>query len=266
MIPIPTPISESSEEYGASNAPFAVLFDSDGVIVDSEHISLIAFRQATEEALGAPLPEEEIEAACGLRDSDIVARLRRHFTVDVDLDAYSRRKGELYREQARENPVRPFPGVRELLENLREQRIPFALASSGPRWKICFNLQSAELTELFDVIVSGEDVERGKPEPDIFIEAARRVGVAPERCLVVEDSINGIRAARAAGMACLAITNTFHSYQLNQADRIVESLERLSVNDLARLVFDKHYRPHPPREAALPAQQAAVKTEIQTLN
>lgn len=225
------------DEHG-SNAPFAVLFDSDGVIVDTEGISLISFRQATREFIGCDLSEEEIESACGLRDVDIVSRLARAYDVKIDLEAYRQRKTDLYHEQAEKHPVRVFPGVVELLELLRHERIPFALASSGPRAKIEFNLRSARIRKLFTVIVSGEEVERGKPEPDVFLEAARRIGMEPLRCVVVEDSINGIRAARVGRMASLAVSNTFNPYQLRQADRIVETLERIKVADLHQLVLN----------------------------
>ncbi len=265
MISLPLPVDPSTNDSFASGAPFAVLFDSDGVVVDSEQISLVAFRQATEEFIGAPLPEDEIEAACGLRDADIVARMARRFGVAVDIEAYKDRKASLYRYYAEEKSVHAFAGVRELLDHLSEQRIPYALASSGPRWKIEYNLAAANLRHLFPVAVSGEEVERGKPEPDVFIEAARRVGMDPRRCVVIEDSVNGVRAARAAGMACMAVTNTFAPFQLHQADRIVESLERITADDLGRLVFDKNLRRAMPSDAAL-AAPLAVKTRVKVLN
>jgi len=225
------------EDENGSKAPFAVLFDSDGVIVDTEGISLTSFRQATREFIGTDLTEEEVEEACGLRDVDIVSRLARNYEVSIDLEAYRERKSQLYIEEAEKHPVRSFPGVVDLLEHLRHERIPYALASSGPRVKIEFNLRLARIRHLFPVIVSGEEVDRGKPEPDVFVEAARRIGMEPIRCVVVEDSINGIRAAKAGRMATLAVTNTFGQYQLHQADRIVDTLEGLKVADFHQLVL-----------------------------
>lgn len=259
----PLPSTPTTDEASCSGAPFAVLFDSDGVIVDSEKISLQSFCQTSEEFIGAPLSDEEIESACGLRDADIAVRLHRVYGVKVDVEAYKARKAELYRQQATNNPIQAFAGVVELLENLRAERIPYALASSGPRWKIDFNMQQAGLSSAFEVIVSGEEVPRGKPEPDVFLEAAARLHVPPDRCVVIEDSINGIRAARAAGMACLAVTNTFGPYQLHQADRIVESLETVQANDLGRLVLDRKLQKLPPNE---PLAHAAPKTSLQTLS
>ncbi len=275
ITPAAQPQTPPMEGEPSSSAPFGVIFDSDGVIVDTETISLVTFRQATREFLGRELSDDEVESACGLRDSDIVARLRRNYDVAIDLEAYRARKAELYRQEAEKEPIRTFPGVVELLEHLRHERIPYALASSGPRRKIDYNLRSADMRSHFTVVVSGEEVERGKPEPDLFFEAARRMGVEPARCVVVEDSINGIRAAKAAGMAVLAVTNTFGSYQLHQADRVVESLERIRVPDLYQLVLRKQRAlsgeggeggGREQRPEAEPKQKTRVGMDLQSLS
>ncbi|MGC8742135.1 MAG: HAD family hydrolase [Candidatus Sumerlaeaceae bacterium] len=215
---------------------FGVIFDNDGVLVDSEHISLLAYRQAIREQ-GVNLREEDDWQYCGLTDADIIRAMREIYHADLDLERFSARKKELYFELARREPLRPFPGVRELIAQLRERGISYALASSGSREKILFNLRSAGIESLFPLIVSGEDFHRGKPNPEIFLCAAQRLGLPPEHCAIIEDSINGLKAARAARGLALAVANTFPPEKLQPyADVVVRSLEEVSADRLQQWV------------------------------
>jgi len=213
---------------------FGVIFDNDGVLVDSEHISLLAYRQAIREQ-GVDLREEDDWQYCGLTDADIIRAMRDVYGADLDLQRFSARKKELYFELARKEPIRAFPGVRELVADLQSHHIPYAIASSGSREKILFNLRSAGIAELFPVIISGEDFHRGKPDPEIFLCAAERLNLPPSQCAIFEDSINGLKAARAAGALAVGVPNTFPASKLAPfADLVIPSLEKISARDIER--------------------------------
>jgi beta-phosphoglucomutase-like phosphatase (HAD superfamily) len=235
---------------------FGVIFDNDGVLVDSEHISLKAYRQAIREQ-GIELREEDDARYCGLTDADIIRDMRKVYGADLDLKRFSARKRELYFElAAAAGYMRVFEGVRELLDLLQAKQIPYALASSGSREKILFNLRLASLLQYFDapaeghsgaeeangsvqrkgIIVSGEDFHRGKPDPEIFLCAAKRLGLSPAQCVIIEDSINGLKAARAAGAIAVGVANTFPPEMLTPwADVVVSSMRELTLSRLEEL-------------------------------
>lgn len=210
-----------------------MIFDNDGVLVDSEHISLQAYRQAIHEQ-GVDLREEDDMRYCGLTDADIIRDMCTAYGADLDLALFSERKRVLYFELAdAAGQMRVFPGVRELLESLRAADVPYALASSGSREKIAFNLNHAGIADMIPLIVSGEDFHRGKPDPEIFLCAAEKLGLPAARCAIVEDSINGLKAARAAEGFAVGVTNTFPREILEPyADLVVDSLEKFTLDVL----------------------------------
>jgi len=216
----------------ATSVKFGVIFDNDGVLVDSEHISLVAYRQAIREQ-GVDLREEDDWRYCGLTDADIIRAMRETYGAELDLELFSKRKKELYFELAQKEPFGAFDGVREFVAELQREGIPYALASSGSREKILFNLRLTGIESLFPVIVSGEDFHRGKPDPEIFVCAAQKLSLDPSQCAIIEDSINGLKAARAAGGLAIGVTNTFPRDTLAPfADLVVGSLRELSVKRL----------------------------------
>lgn len=220
---------------GTDKSPIAVIFDNDGVLVDSEPISLLAYQRGIEEQ-GLKLTEADLERNCGLTDADIVSDLEKVYGASLDQELFSRRKAELYKALAEERGLKAFPGARRLLEELRAEGIPYAIASSGSREKIGYNLQKAGLTDLVSVILSGEEFRRGKPDPEIFVKAAAKLGYEPERCVVIEDSLNGLRAARAAGAFALAVATTFAADKVAPlADAVFGSVEDIAVTDLTGL-------------------------------
>ena len=211
---------------------FGVIFDNDGVLVDSEQISLAAWREAMHEQGVEPRQEDDWQY-CGLTDADILHAMRTAYGPALDLERFSTRVKQLYFELAQRCPLRPFPGVRELASALQAAGVPYVVASSGSRKKILFNLRSAGLDSLFPVVVSGEDFQRGKPDPEIFLRAAETIAVAPHHCAVFEDSINGLKAAHAAGCLAIGVTNTFPAQRLHPyADLIISSLTEVSVAQL----------------------------------
>ena len=211
----------------AASAAAAIIFDNDGVLVDSEPVSLCAYREAMGEQ-GIELSDADDERYCGLTDADIVRDLERMHGCSLNLAQFEARKRELYFAHSESRGMPAFPGARQVLQSMRARGTAVALASSAPREKIAHNLEAAGLVGFFEVVVSGEECERGKPDPEIFLQAARRLKVEPAGCVVVEDSINGLIAARAAGMFAVGVTNTFARERLAPyADAVIERLAEL---------------------------------------
>ena len=181
----------------------AIIFDMDGVLVDSEPLHTRATKLLLTEC-GLDWDERESADHIGLTDVESFAALkRRHNLAGDPLDLATRwaeRTIVLLAQHAR-----PLPGVPSVPLTLRARGYRLALASSSRPPVIAATLDAIGARELFEVVVSGAEVPRGKPSPDVFLEAARRLDVPAARCLVIEDSHHGVTAARAAGMRCLAI-------------------------------------------------------------
>jgi HAD superfamily hydrolase (TIGR01509 family) len=184
--------------------PAAVIFDLDGVLMDSEQ-RWNAAKEALVRETGATWREEAPSVMMGMSSSEWAAYLRDALGVPMDVEAISRdvvrRMEEDYR---RALPL--LPGADHAVRSLAD-RWPLGLASSSNREIIDLVLELSGFGDAFRVTVSSEEVEHGKPAPDVYLEAARRLGVEPARCVAIEDSSNGLRAADAAGMAVISVPN-----------------------------------------------------------
>lgn len=206
----------------------------DGVIVDTEIYHFKAWKKLLHEE-GIELTEEEFKRTFGMRNAEII---RRFLGPDVSapvIQQLAGRKEEYFRQFIRDH-IMPNPGAIGLIGHLYEAGFLQAIASSAPRQNIELVLSSLGIASFFMCIVSEEDVTSGKPDPQIFLIAANRLGVEPANCVVIEDSIAGVQAANAAGMRCIALASTNPPERLSSANRIVESLEALQVSDMARLL------------------------------
>lgn len=187
--------------------PDAVVFDLDGVLVDSEQLWNAA-KQAFVRDAGGRWREDAPRAMMGMSSPEWSAYIRERLGVELEDEEINRdvvrRIEEIYRVRL---PV--LPGAIEAVRALHG-RWPLAMASSSNREIIDLVLDVAGLTDVFVATVSSEEVARGKPAPDVYLEAARLVGVEPDRCVAIEDSSNGLRAAAAAGMAVIAVPNTHY--------------------------------------------------------
>jgi HAD superfamily hydrolase (TIGR01509 family) len=196
-------------------APRAVIFDIDGTIVDNMHLHAEAFGVFAERHGLPPLTRDDRARLDGRRNSEIFPIL---FKRDVERDewlAYEHEKEGLYRELSR-GRLLPMRGLHALIARLKEERIPMALATSAPKLNVEHTLAELGLSDAFPIIVRGDEVGRGKPAPDVFIEAARRLGVHADDCLVFEDAPMGIEAAHAAGMRVVALTTSFNAAHFDQ--------------------------------------------------
>jgi mannitol-1-/sugar-/sorbitol-6-/2-deoxyglucose-6-phosphatase len=182
----------------------AVVFDMDGVLIDSEPIWRAVERDVFA-GVGIELTDEDLFPTMGVRIADVVDRWhRRHPWPEPSREAIAEAIVEGVVRAIRERGTL-LEGATAAVDHVRGLGLRVALASSSPMPLIQAVLSLDGLAERFDAVVSGEDEELGKPDPAVYLSAARRLDVRPERCLAVEDAINGVRAAKAAGMLCVAV-------------------------------------------------------------
>lgn len=209
----------------------AVLWDLDGVIMDTGELHYQTWQQ-TLHLLDIPFSREDFHRIFGMHNEEAVKLLLGEERGEQLWRQFSERKENLFREELR-GQVELLPGVRAWLEELASLRIPSAIASSAPMENIDAIVDEAGIRHLFGAIVSGVG-HPGKPDPWVFQEAARKLGVAPTGCLVIEDSIAGVTGACSAGMQCLGVTTTNPAEVLSKtgAHVVVDRLDQLSFADL----------------------------------
>ncbi len=181
----------------------ALIFDMDGLLVDSEPFAEAAMRSFLER-YGHDLTDDVSVRLLGRRVPEAIQIVAEHYGLVDDRDELVTLYNDIRLAAIRGN-LRPLPGSAEIIAFGREHGLRLALATSNTREHVDLSLTEAALANLFDAEATGEEVERGKPEPDIFLLAARRLGAEPENCVVLEDSAAGVAAARAAGMRAIWI-------------------------------------------------------------
>lgn len=194
-----------------------IIFDMDGVLVDSEpFICEAAIRMFAEH--GLTVQPEDFIPFVGAGENRYIGGVADKYDYPLDIERDKARTYQIYGEIVK-GRIEPLPGVREFIARARSRGLKLAIASSADNVKIATNLREIGIpAETFDAVVSGLDVVHKKPDPEIFLKAAKKLGLAPEECLVVEDAVNGVAAAKAAGMKCLALTTSFTREDLAGAD------------------------------------------------
>ena len=213
----------------------AVVFDMDGVLVDSEPMWRAVEREVFA-GVGIELTDEDLYPTMGVRIADVVDRwYRRHPWPEPSREKVAATIVEGVARTVRERGLL-LDGARDAVDHVRSLGLGVALASSSPMPLILAVLSLDGLAARFDVVVSGEDEDLGKPDPAVFLSAARRLEVPPDRCLVVEDSINGVRAGTAAGMVCVAVPAVGGDDHIAiEADLVLGSIGELDERVWARL-------------------------------
>lgn len=213
-----------------------LIFDWDGVVVDSSQAHAAAWEMLAGET-GRPLPEGHFKAGFGRKNEHIIPYILGWDVAPAEVVRLGRRKEELYREVLKRSGIAPLPGVREFLTALQAAGVPCAVGSSTERKNIDTIMAVIGLAPFFRAIVSADDVTRGKPDPQVFLLAAERIGVPAARCVVCEDAFAGLEAARAGGMRSIGVATTHPAAALQgQADRVVHRLDELTVAGLRALV------------------------------
>jgi beta-phosphoglucomutase len=216
-----------------TGAPGGVLWDLDGTLIDSAAHHWVAWRD-TLAAEGRPVQPGDFADTFGKRNDEL---LRQLFGRELDADWIERvsdTKERAYRLLVREQGLEAAPGAFDWLARLHEGGWKQALASSAPRPNIDAVFEALALGRFLDAVVSADEVGRGKPDPAIFLEAARQIGLAPARCVVVEDAPAGLEAARRAGMASIGVLSSHHPAL--KADVVVTSLDRLRLSAFSDLL------------------------------
>jgi len=200
-----------------------VLFDMDGVLVDSEAFICRAAVMMFSE-LGTRVSPEDFLPFTGMGENRYLGGVAEKYKLEVDIDKVKARTYEIYGRIV-SGKLEALDGVHEFIALCSNKGLRLALATSADTIKMEINLREIGLTaDIFQSIVTGLDVVNKKPFPDIYLKAAENIGLKPSECLVVEDAVSGIKAGRAAGCRCLAVTTSFEASALNEADWICNSL------------------------------------------
>lgn len=223
----------------------AALWDMDGTLVDTAELHFAAWRQTCEE-LGRGFTRDDFAATFGLRNPEIMDKLFPGRYSEAEVAAIGDRKEVLYRDAARAG-VALLPGVAELMAGLHKAGFRQAIGSSAPRANLDLILEITGIAKYLGAVVGMEDTTRGKPDPQVFLVGAERLGVAPSGCVVFEDAPAGIQAARAGGMRCVAVRFAAHHPETKLlaagADLVVGSLHEVDVAAVERLLDARPSRP-----------------------
>ncbi len=221
-----------------SHATKAVIFDFDGVIMETEPYHIEAFRKTIEEDFGLKLAYDEVLAYAGLTHAEKIRRIFRKKGLPVDFDAEAEREKILKRafetieKKVRKGGISLPKGLLEFLGRLKARKYKIGLATVNKRKYISRILKIAKIDKCFDAAVTSDDIKKPKPDPEIYVKAAKKLKVAPANCTAIEDSVYGIQSAKAAGMKCIAITTTNTRERLKDADIIVDGFEEIDVEKL----------------------------------
>lgn len=220
-----------------STSEVGFIFDWDGVVIDSHAQHEESWRLLFEE-LGRAMPEGFFKKTFGMRNQQIIPEWF-DFVKPDDLAEIARlgdRKEVLYREILRRDGIEPLPGVVALLKELKSLGIPRVVGSSTPRKNVGVVSEIAGLEGLFDDFVTAEDVTAGKPDPQVFLKAAGKIGREPAKCVVIEDAHVGIEAGKGGGMKVLAVATTHPATSLHDADAVFPNLAGATVAKILEAV------------------------------
>lgn len=223
----------------------AVIFDCDGVLVDSEPLHYQAFQEVLR-PLGLGFDYDlYLEHYIGFDDRDAFAEALREAKRPIDPEMLTRliqAKSEAFRRIV-SGGISPFPGVVQLVRELASHRVPLAVGSGALGHEVRMFLDALELADAFSLIIAADDVEHSKPDPETYLKAMKGLqkmmgweNPDPRTCIVIEDTSTGIQSAKSAGLYVVGVTHSFPASSLKEADHIVETLTELSLSDLVRLI------------------------------
>lgn len=213
---------------------WSAIFDWDGVIIDSSRAHELAWELLAKEE-GRVCPPGFFPKSFGMKNEKVIPELLGWTTDPAEINRLSLKKEAKYREIIAREGIELLPGVEQWLKMLRKESIKTSIGSSTIRLNIECVLERLRIGKYFDIIVAGEDVNRGKPEPDVFLLAAERLGVSPKNCVVFEDAHVGIEAGLRAGMKVVALATTHPPETLKNAHLVVNTFNELTLEDIDRL-------------------------------
>jgi beta-phosphoglucomutase family hydrolase len=210
----------------------AVIFDMDGVLVDNSKVHDETWRIMCEK-YGKPESAEKVKNIFGGTNKIFVEQLL-GITDPEEVKRIAIEKEALYREVFQATIKAP-DGLLPLLSELRRRNVRLAVATSGPKENLDFVLDNLDIRHFFDALVEESQITHGKPHPEIYLRAAQLLGISPQECVAIEDSIFGLQSAKSAGMKAIAITTSFTPDKLTLADKIIHSFTELQVDELLQL-------------------------------
>jgi len=208
----------------------AVIFDSDGVLVDTEKISTRAYKEIIEK-IGIKLTPEEHKEKIGITSKEFFRRIFDRRGIKENPDIVADEKSRKFYELLKEEKIPVFEGVINLIRVLREKNIKLAIATSASRDRANMILEKTGISKEIGVIITANDIIHGKPNPEIYLLAAKELGINPSNAVVIEDAKSGVESAKRAGMFCVAKNNNV-GQDLSKADIIVDSIRDIDVNQL----------------------------------
>ncbi|WP_020474380.1 HAD family hydrolase [Zavarzinella formosa] len=219
--------------------PTGVIWDVDGTLVDTAALHLDAWVRTSRE-MGREFSQADFVATFGRRNPEIIEYLfQRSFSL-IEIQEIGERKEGYYRAEAIQKGIDLLPGVRKMLEDLHARNVPQAIGSSAPRENLEMILRVTQSGMFFRGVVGMEDTQRGKPDPEVFLTAAKTLGLPSERCVVFEDAVAGVQAAKAGGMKCVGVTFVGHHpaerLLAAGADRVIRSFDEITVDEVLRLI------------------------------
>ena len=207
----------------------AFIFDMDGVIIDSEPMHNATLAEMMEE-YDINADEEYMFTLSGLNISAMFHKVKKDKGLNVPIDIFVSEYNSRILSHVHTNEIEAIRGIPELLTSLKEYNIPAAVASSSPIEFIEANISKLDFNAYFQFLLSGNEVKHGKPAPDIYLTAAERLNVSPQDCVVLEDSHNGVTAAKAAGMTCIGFQNPNSGTQdISMADMVVDNVRKIDI-------------------------------------
>ena len=212
---------------------YGIIWDMDGVLIDTGDYHYRAWTEVLND-YGVDFPREQFDATFGMNNPALIRLLLGQSSEPGLIQTIGDRKETIFRQMIQDD-AEPMPGVLAALQHLDDTGYHQAIASSAPQGSIDLLVDAMRIRAYFSALVSGVAMP-GKPEPDVFLEAARLISTPPARCLVIEDAAVGVEGAKRAGMKCIAVTTTLPAAKLAHADIVVDSLTELPEDAMWRLL------------------------------
>jgi beta-phosphoglucomutase len=218
----------------SSNKKFSVIFDMDGVIVDSNPYHKTAIQQFCREH-GQQLSDDQLlKKVYGRTNREWITALFGDIPEET-IHRYTEEKEELYRRLFNKD-IKPLKGLIRFLNELENKKVPRAIGTSAPRSNVDFTLTRTETTRYFDIILNDTFVTHSKPHPEIYLKCAQALGLPNSQCIVIEDSLSGVEAGKAAGSKVIGITTTHPAHELSHCDLVIDDFEGLTTEKLRALL------------------------------
>jgi len=208
-----------------------VIFDMDGVITDNKDQDFTAWKRVFAD-FNLNLTFDKYKSFTGMKGEEIVKKYIKPDAREEEAASLTRRKEEYFIEEIKKTKIKPTKGIERFLNDLKVNGIKMGIGTAAMKFKTNAILEELDLKHYFDVIVSAEEVKKGKPDPETYLKAVEMLDLKINECFVIEDAPNGIEAAKAGDIKCIAITTTHEKSELGRADKIIDSFDELIVSEL----------------------------------